>query len=237
MVRTGAAPDDAAGDTTGRPIGGAAVPRRRGRPPDRRSEETLARILRAARECFSRAGYAQTSLADIARAAGVTPRAIYHYAESKPALFALAAEQAYERFVDEIATRVLAHDDASGRLHAYVDVFRVLYQDDPSVVAFVSRAPLEAVRTPELADALPAEIAAGVPLNEQIVRDGVERGELAAGLDPAGAVALLEVFGAGLTLLAGGDRDADYLAMLDALEHLIDGSLLVEPPDGVDPPP
>ena len=55
----------------------------------------------------------------------------------------------------------------------------------------------------------------GIALNERIVHDGVERGELAAGLDPAGAVALLEVFGAGLTLLAGGDRDPEYLAMLD----------------------
>ena len=43
-------------------------------------------------------------------------------------------------------------------------------------------------------------------------------------------MALLEVFGAGLTLLAGGDRDTEYLAMLDALEHLIEGSLLVVPP-------
>jgi AcrR family transcriptional regulator len=215
---------------------GDAAPRRRGRPPDRRSEETQARILRAARECFSRAGYAQTSLADIARAAGVTPRAIYHYADSKPRLFALAAEQAYERFVDEIVARVFAHEDTSGRLHAYVDVFRVLFQEDPSVVAFVSRAPLEAVRTPELRDVLPTEMVGGVALNERIVHDSVERGELAAGLDPAGAVALLEVFGAGLTLLAGGDRDPEYLAMLDVLEHLIDGSLLVAPPTRVAPP-
>jgi AcrR family transcriptional regulator len=216
---------------------GDAAPRRRGRPPDRPREETLARILRAARDRFSRAGYAQTSLADIARAAGVTPRAIYHYAESKSALFALAAEQAYQRFVEEIATRVFAHDDTAGRLHAYVDVFRVLYREDPTVVAFVSRAPLEAVRTPELAGVLPAEMTSGVAVNDQIVRDGVARGELAAGLDPDGAVALLEVFGAGLTLLAGGDRDPEYLAMLDVLEHLIDGSLLVDAPARVDPSP
>ena len=112
---------------------GDAAPRRRGRPPDRRSEETLARILRAARECFSRAGYGPTSLADIADAAGVTPRAMYHYVDSKPRLFALAAEHAYQRFVDEIVGRVFAHEDTSGRLHAYVDVFRVLFQEDPSV--------------------------------------------------------------------------------------------------------
>ena len=209
---------------------GDAAPRRRGRPPDRRSEETLARILRAARDRFSRVGYAQTSLADIARAAGVTPRAIYHYADSKPRLFALAAEQAYRRFGDEIVARVLAHEDTAARLRGYVDVFRALYQEDPSLVAFVSRAALEANRTPELRDTLPTWVAGVLDVNELVVRDSVDRGELAPGVEPAGAVALLEVFGAGLTLLAGGDRGPEYLAMLDALEHLIDGSLLVTPP-------
>jgi AcrR family transcriptional regulator len=211
------------------PPTGDAPPRRRGRPPDRRSEETLATVLRAARERFSQAGYAQTSLADIADAAGVTPRALYHYAESKQRLFALAADHAYQRFGDEIVARVLTREDTRGRLRGYVDVFRALYQDDPSIVAFVSRAALEAARTPELSEALPIAIAGVLDVNELIVRDGVARGELAPGVEPAGAVALLEVFGAGLTLIAGGDRDPEYLAMLDVLEHLIDGSLLVTP--------
>ena len=210
--------------------GDDATPRRRGRPPDRRSEETLAGILRAARDRFSQVGYARTSLADVAEAAGVTPRAIYHYADSKPGLFALAAAQAYQRFTGEIVARVLAHDDTRARLHGYVDVFRALYREDPTIVAFVSRAALEASRTPELQEAMPAAIADGAQINDLVVRDSVLRGELAPGIEPAGAVALLEVFGAGLTLLAGGDRDTEYLAMLDALEHLIEGSLLVVPP-------
>ena len=209
---------------------GDAAPRRRGRPPDRRSEETLARILRAARDRFSEVGYAQTSMADIAEAAGVTPRAIYHYADSKPRLFALAAEQAYQRFGAEIVARVLTHDDTEARLRGYVDVFRTLYQDDPGIVAFVSRAALDADRVPELSESLPTWVAGVLDVNELVVRDSVERGELAAGVEPAGAVALLEVFGAGLTLLAGGDRGPEYLAMLDALEHLIDGSLFVARP-------
>ncbi len=213
---------------------GDAAPRRRGRPPDRRSEETLARILRAARDRFSKVGYAQTSMADIAEAAGVTPRAIYHYADSKPRLFALAAEQAYQRFGAEIVARVLTHDDTAARLRGYVDVFRTLYQDDPGIVAFVSRSALDADRVPELSESLPTWVAGVLDVNELVVRDSVERGELAAGVEPAGAVALLEVFGAGLTLLAGGDRGPEYLAMLDALEHLIDGSLFVARP-GVDP--
>lgn len=208
-----------------------AAPRRRGRPPDQRSEDTLARILRAAWACFGRTGYAQTSMADIAYEAGVTPRAIYHYADSKAQLFALAASAAYARFGEEIAQRVLVHDDTRSRLLGYIDVFRTLYTDDPSLVAFVSLAMLEADRTPELVEPLLGSFADAFNPNPLIVNDSVARGELGADVDPAGAVALLEVFGAGLTLVARGDRGAEYLAMLDALEHLVDGTLLADPPE------
>jgi hypothetical protein len=43
-------------------------------------------------------------------------------------------------------------------------------------------------------------------------------------------VALLDVIGAGLTLVATGNRQDDYLAMLDVIEQLIDGTLLVDRP-------
>ena len=51
---------------------------------------------------------------------------------------------------------------------------------------------------------------------------------MAEGIDPGGAVALLDVFGAGLTLVASADRGADYLAMLDVIDRLIDGALFVD---------
>jgi AcrR family transcriptional regulator len=203
----------------------APAPRRRGRPPAQRSEDTLARILRAARAGFSRSGYARTSMADIAREAGVTSRAIYHYVDSKPELFALAAQAAYRRFGAETVERVFRHADTRSRLRGYIDVFRSLYKDDPTMVAFISLATLEADRTPELRDRLPANLGCDPT---QLIVESVARGELAPGVDPAGAVALLEVFGAGLALVANGDRGPEYLAMLDALEHLLDGSLLAE---------
>jgi AcrR family transcriptional regulator len=204
-------------------------PRRRGRPPARSGEDTRERLLRAARVRFGEAGYASTSLADIARQAGITPRAIYHYVDSKADLFTQAAEAAYCRFFEEIATRVFGHRDARSRLKGFIDVFRALYQEDPSLVAFVSLAIFEAKRNPELPDPLARADQMPNP-NEVLIAQAVERGELAANIDPAGAVALLDVFGAGLTLVATGNRQDDYLAMLDVIEQLIDGTLLVDRP-------
>jgi AcrR family transcriptional regulator len=43
-----------------------------------RSNETLARILQAARECFARYGVQRTSMADVAKAAGVSRQTLYN---------------------------------------------------------------------------------------------------------------------------------------------------------------
>jgi AcrR family transcriptional regulator len=170
-------------------------------------------------------------MADIAAEAGITPRAIYHYVDSKAELFSAAAQAAYCRFSEEIATRVFGCSDTRGRLKGFVDVFRALYQEDPSVVAFINLAVFEADRNPELTHPLARH--GGLPNpNELLVAQAVERRELAPDIDPAGAVALLDVFGAGLTLVAAGERGGDYLAMLDVIEHLIDGTLLADRPAG-----
>ncbi len=202
---------------------------RRGRPPAQNSEDTYKRILTAARRCFSRQGYERTAIADIAREAGVTPRAIYHYVDSKRDLFTAAADSALGRFGAEVAERVLVHESAIDRLRAYIDVFRVLHREDPSLVAFVSLSSLEARWNPDLPDPLGAVGDMVRLANRTLIEQAVERSELGPGIDADGAVALLEVFGAGLTMVAGGEHDAEYPAMLDVLERLLDGTLFAPP--------
>jgi len=204
------------------PTGGGV---RRGRPPAQSSEDTFERILASSRRCFSKNGYDRTVIADIARDAGVTPRALYHYVASKRDLFAAAADGALRRFGAEVAERVLVHDDARSRLRAYIDVFRVLHREDPTLVAFVSLSALESRWNPDLPDPLSDVVGQLRMANRWLIDEALESGEMADGIDAAGAAALLEVFGAGLTLLAGGERDEDYPAMLDVMERLLDGEL------------
>lgn len=65
------------------------MPRNR-RPQDR--DEKLAEIVRAAAHLFGESGFEQTSMARIAKAAGVTPNTIYWYVEDKDALLVAALD-------------------------------------------------------------------------------------------------------------------------------------------------
>src|SRR5207245_110662 len=75
--------------------------RRPGRPPGATSDATRARIVRAARVCFARTGYANTTNKDIADHAGITAAAIYQYFDSKTALYVETARDAQAELVPE----------------------------------------------------------------------------------------------------------------------------------------
>jgi AcrR family transcriptional regulator len=53
----------------------------------RRGEQTHARILQAAEDCFAQRGYDAASVAEICRSAAVSKGAFYHHFPSKQALF------------------------------------------------------------------------------------------------------------------------------------------------------
>ncbi len=55
--------------------------------PQQRGEETRARLLEAAVECFAQKGYELASVADICQCANVSKGAFYHHFASKQALF------------------------------------------------------------------------------------------------------------------------------------------------------
>ena len=77
------------------------TPRARRTQAERRAESRKA-VLDAATELFSRQGYAETSLEDIAERCGLTIRPIYHYFGNKKALFAAVNEQMEQRILDSM---------------------------------------------------------------------------------------------------------------------------------------
>src|SRR5438034_10501278 len=66
-----------------KPAAAESVPARRRLPPAERRR----RILDGALDLFAREGYTDTSMADVAAAAGVTPPVIYRHFDSKRELF------------------------------------------------------------------------------------------------------------------------------------------------------
>lgn len=89
-----------------------------------RAASRLGEILAAAQVVFARNGYRRTQVSDVARELGVSPGLVYHYFDSKEALFHTALEQAFDAdgFVapDELPVRTPEADEtvAMVRRHA-----------------------------------------------------------------------------------------------------------------------
>jgi AcrR family transcriptional regulator len=209
---------------------GHAVPaERRGRPKAADAPDTRRRVVQVAQEQFGERGYAGVSMDQLATATGVNVRAIYHYFPSKRALFDSAAAATFEEYGNHVLTQVFVHDDLRGRLHGFVTVYRELYQHRRHLLAFLSVVLIEAIAAREgnapVDDTAIASAQPIVVMNEQLVADALARGELSGTVTADAAIALLQTIGMGLGLASLDDATA-FLPMLDALDLLIDGTLL-----------
>ncbi len=68
-----------------------------------RAEARRLQILSAAAECFRRGGFHKTSVAEIARTAGMSVGHIYHYFDGKEAIIASIVERDFQLFLERIA--------------------------------------------------------------------------------------------------------------------------------------
>jgi AcrR family transcriptional regulator len=128
----------------------ATTPRRRGRPPNRSSDQTVAEIVTAARREFAAHGYAGTSTRAIAEAAGLTHTAIYNHFRSKAGLFTAVFVEAQDLLVAELERA--EREAPSGPIlpGALLDAVEVLRATDPSYVDFLASMYTEVRRHPEL---------------------------------------------------------------------------------------
>lgn len=75
------------------------------------SQETIDKIIRAARRLFARKGYANAGLEEIAKLAGFTKGAVYHFFRSKQALLLALLQDIEERSVAQTARELASAVD------------------------------------------------------------------------------------------------------------------------------
>lgn len=191
----------------------------------RRSLHKRNRILQAAIRAYGRHGYEKTTVADIARRAGVGKATIYYHFKGKDHIFEAAVEQEIEAFFAELQRAVDAAGDTEAR-------FRVLLK---TALAQLKRRRYLA----RLADAEPRTLSELtqpllrgmyerlIRLLASILRAGIEDGSL--WVDDPDQVALIAVGAlAGVSkVLAVLDRDLPPLEYLDrTLDRAIAGMRL-----------
>jgi AcrR family transcriptional regulator len=167
----------------------ASHPRWR-RRPDRRPDE----IAEAGLRLFCARGYLNVSVDDIARAAGVTKGAVYHHFHGKEDLLSAAMELHFRRTFERAGAGrpPRAGGTATDRVEAllwagwqfwhsaeFQGLFRLMLGEGGAAVP--------AVRKRFLAQG-PHR---GWRVLGALIREGQERGEFRAGIDPAGAAKLI----------------------------------------------
>jgi AcrR family transcriptional regulator len=149
------------------------------------TEKTVARILDAAEEQFRRMGYAKTAVADIARALGMSPANIYRFFASKAAINEAICEKHFAE-VHGILRAVMAEDrPAALRLERFV--LELHRYNKTRCVAERRLHDMVTAGMEENWQAVERHIAAIHDMVAELIADGIERGEFAAGVDPVDA--------------------------------------------------
>ncbi|NLU81243.1 TetR/AcrR family transcriptional regulator [Rhodococcus sp. HNM0569] len=108
--------------------------------------ETARRILDSASDLFAANGFADISVDDVAREAGVTRGAVYHHYRNKQGLFGAVVARLQARIAADVVDAATAVDGPQEQLragsHAFLDAItaapavRVLLVDGPAVVGW-----------------------------------------------------------------------------------------------------
>ncbi|EXU61689.1 TetR family transcriptional regulator [Streptomyces sp. PRh5] len=187
----------------------------------RDGEASRARILMAARAAFDGKGYAQTSLREIARNAGVRPSLVVHFYGSKAGLLAATVEWPFDP--DTVVRQVLAMgpDHIGERL---ADVFLETWEQDgrPNTALTLLHAACE---RPEAAT-LMRELFTTCVVDPIVTAIAPERAELRVSLVASHLLGLhvgryLLEFHA----IAGADADVLKQALASTIQHMCTGPL------------
>lgn len=113
-------------------------------------DERRAHILAAARRCFVRDGFHQTSMQDLVREAGMSSGAVYRYFASKDAMILAIAEENLEQIVAIARDAAVDGADFGAALAAALEFAGSRHADDGfAAIALVVWS--EALRNPALA--------------------------------------------------------------------------------------
>jgi AcrR family transcriptional regulator len=143
--------------------GAAPKPTRRLLPRDERQ----AQLLRAAATAFAHAGFAATSMDDVAAAAGVTKLIVYRHFDSKDELYRAVLNQVADRLKDEFESGLAA---AGGHYRPGIasrGMLRVA-RENPDGFRLLTR---HAMREPEFADAAHRFVAGASALADAVLGD------------------------------------------------------------------
>jgi len=194
---------------------------------------TRAAILGAAEAVFGERGFRKATLEDIAAVAGVSRPLVYRYFGDKSELFALVVERVLKQWNDVLVAEAMRTTPGTAHTLRRVLGACLEFARSRSVLRGLLIRDARLVRA-EIGDVLDAGRALLPTLVEQILEQGVRRGDVRSDLDLADlAHVVSEVFVSySLLVLAGASSETTDRRIDTAIEALLYGVIVTAPPSG-----
>lgn len=204
--------------------------RKPGRPAGSDGGETRERIVAAAIDCFARDGYAKASNKTIALQAGVTAASLYHYFDSKAALYRSTLQEVNAALIAAYREAARALPEASSMAQLCLGLEKVieLSRRRPGLMRFASASAGEIERHDELDWLDPDDASAFPDFFRQLLLRARRRGELGKGIDIDAAAKMLLACISGLASFHGSlSGPAEFARVLRSFERMLSGELML----------
>lgn len=192
---------------------------------------TRMKIIDAATLCFAELGYAAASNREIARRAGITSGSLYHYFDSKAALYRAALHDANRILIEayHAAAKEAPAATSVDQLCLGLERAFAAARARPGMMNFAAASSMEIQRNQEL-DWLEKEDAEAFQNYFQaLLKRARKRGELGAKVNIEAAVNILLISFASLAFLYGTQvSEKAFDASLQAFKQMIKGQLFAQ---------
>ncbi|KWX25105.1 transcriptional regulator [Mycolicibacterium wolinskyi] len=209
--------------------GGLRPSRGPGRPVGADSAQTRATIKRAGCQIINERGYAALTFQEIAKRTGLSRPTLNYYFATRAALYDSLVEDAagvVNRCIDQAGQ----HDAPLNRLGALVDALVDVWHRDPTMVAFLVSARLEAGRNPALPN---ASVSAVRGFLDDVVEHAIARDELPPHTQPGPIAELLHAILWGVGAWAGCGRVPNPRLITRQLDQVLGRGLLADAERGI----
>ncbi|GGC70894.1 TetR/AcrR family transcriptional regulator [Undibacterium terreum] len=180
-----------------------------------RAQARRDQVLNAAAICFARSGFHGASMAEISKAAGMSPGHIYNYFDGKDSIIAAFVE----RDVERIAEKLLRMGQQEDVVQAMLDNVEsgVTENLDPKIWSIPLEISAEAARNPKIAALLQdADRRSRQHLRENLVKARLQRGIQTSDAELDGRVEAIIALFEGVSLRSLKHPDLDKKSLIAA---------------------
>jgi AcrR family transcriptional regulator len=192
----------------------------------KKHEEKRRDILAAAKKCFARSGFEGASIAEICKAAKISPGHLYHYFKSKEAIVEALAEDALAEGAENLR-QLVEQMGAFAALNTVIESARgsQLRKNFSMLLELV----LAAGRNPKLAKMLKAQTRRTRLTLAEMLRAGQAAGLIDPSLDAEAVAGLLFALLDGMRVQLSRDPALDFDALRDHLKIMVGRFLAARP--------